>query len=457
MNDYLRRPAYTMFPTTHRSSSPRMHAVATTIMTLGLGLLMAQCGDADKQEATNEATGSPAALLGEAQQQKRVFQLPVLGFKAFNKGLPTSGTWIGYPLLADFNGDGRADFVASNREEDGYHVYEAGDQGWTPRFKDISRDLGYGPAIAGDVNGDSILDLVISAHLDGVRAYRNDGALLWTLVEPRVSQHELQLDVAFVDLDGDPHKDLVGIGHFKGGLNLWRGKGDGTYELVVDAKVPECGYMGRDVETGDLDGDGRDDILVGGNAGLKVLLRRGEGTTFEDVSKGLPVPSIGNTIYSVAILRLKPDGPVHISSAGLSDPDPRATTKHATFGIWRFDADTQEWIHVDKGSGPGVLANGPSREQNHRAMCFADLDRDGKEDMVLMTLEEGASVWLGDGEGSFRAVGRLDGLIGKNRVVAGDVNKDGWLDLAVTVPAGTDNPEDGGLRVFLNGEAVWKQ
>ena len=125
--------------------------------------------------------------------------------------------------------------------------------------------------------------------------------------------------------------------------------------------------------------------------------------------------------------------------------------------IWRFDADTQEWIHVDKGSGPGVLANGPSREQNHRAMCFADLDRDGKEDMVLMTLEEGASVWLGDGEGSFRAVGRLDGLIGKNRVVAGDVNKDGWLDLAVTVPAGKDNPEDGGLRVFLNGEAVWKQ
>jgi hypothetical protein len=90
-------------------------------------------------------------------------------------------------------------------------------------------------------------------------------------------------------------------------------------------------------------------------------------------------------------------------------------------------------------------------------LCFADLDRDGMQDMVLMTLEEGASVWLGDGEGSFRAVGRLDGLIGKNRVVAGDVNSDGWMDLGVTVPAGKDNPEDGGLRVFLNGEFVWKQ
>jgi hypothetical protein len=31
------------------------------------------------------------------------------------------------------------------------------------------------------------------------------------------------------------------------------------------------------------------------------------------------------------------------------------------------------------------------------------------------------------------------------------------MDLAVTVPAGKDNPEDGGLRVFLNGEFVWRQ
>ena len=457
MNDFPPRPRATRasFPQFHRAR--HMALARGTAIAFCLGFLLAQCGDGGGKEVAPEVPGSPASMLGEAPQPKRVFQLPVLGFKPFNKGLPTSGTWIGYPLLADFNRDGRADFVASNREEDGYHVYEAGDQGWTQRFKDISRDLGYGPAIAGDVNGDAISDLVISAHLDGVRAYRNDGAMLWSLVEPRVPHHELQLDIAFLDLDGDAHKDLVGIGHFKGGLNLWRGKGDGTYEQVADAKIPECGYMGRDVETGDLDGDGRDDILVGGNAGLKVLLRRGEGTAFEDVSKNLPVPSIGNTIYSVAILRLEPDGPVHVASAGLSDPDPRATTKHETFGIWRLDAEKQEWIHVDKGSGPGALSNGPSRTQNHRALCFADLDRDGMQDMVLMTLEEGASVWLGDGEGSFRAVGRLDGLIGKNRVVAGDVNSDGWMDLAVTVPAGKDNPEDGGLRVFLNGEFVWRQ
>lgn len=457
MNDSLPRNDRPLPSVSPRPDSRPTPVVPRPLTVLCLGFLLAQCGGEEKVATPKELLGSPAALLGEAPQPKRAFQLPVLGFKPFNKGLPSSGTWIGYPLLADFNGDGRADFVASNREEDGYHAYEAGDQGWTQRFKDISRDLGYGPAIAGDVNGDSILDLVVSAHTDGVRAYRNDGAMLWTLVEPRVAQHELQLDVAFVDLDGDPHKDLVGIGHFKGGLNLWRGKGDGTFELVADAKVPECGYMGRDVETGDLDGDGRDDILVGGNAGLKVLLRRGEGTVFEDVSKNLPVPSIGNTIYSVAILRLKPDGPVHIASAGLSDPDPRATTKHETFGIWRLDAEKKEWNHVDKGPGSGVLASGPSRQHNHRSFCFADLDRDGNQDMVLMTLEEGASVWLGDGEGMFRAVGRLDGLIGKNRVVAGDVNKDGWLDLAVTVPAGKDNPEDGGLRVFLNGESVWKQ
>src|SRR6185295_8752886 len=46
-----------------------------------------------------------------------------LPFIEFSEGLPTSGTWLGMPLLQDFNGDGLADLIASNREEDGFNAW----------------------------------------------------------------------------------------------------------------------------------------------------------------------------------------------------------------------------------------------------------------------------------------------------------------------------------------------
>src|SRR5688572_22703995 len=106
---------------------------------------------------------------------------PELAFVEHSDGLPQSGTWRGYPLLHDFNGDGRADLVASNREEDGYGVWMAPAKGpWMrsvdgPKkdFGGIPPDMAYGPARAADIDGDGRTDLLLSAHSDALRLYRN--------------------------------------------------------------------------------------------------------------------------------------------------------------------------------------------------------------------------------------------------------------------------------------------
>src|SRR6185436_9650502 len=146
-------------------------------------------------------------------------RFPELPLIEFSEGLPRSGTWLGYPLLFDFNHDGRADLIASNREEDGYNAWMAPEKGpWIRSIQGLDdRTMAYGPAAAADMNSDGVPDLVLSAHTDAVRIYLNDGAMVWKRSASAIENPYLILDVAIGNINGDALPDVVGIGHFKGG------------------------------------------------------------------------------------------------------------------------------------------------------------------------------------------------------------------------------------------------
>jgi hypothetical protein len=379
---------------------------------------------------------------------------PELKFVEHSEGLPAEGTWIGYPLLADFTGDGRADLVASNREEDGYNAWTSSEKGpWRRCIEGLARDMQYGPARAVDVNSDGKPDLVLSAHSDALRVYLNDGQMHWTLAPSKIENPFLMLDVAAGNIDGDQHVDIVGIAQFKGGFSVYLGDGNGGFRrlpessTIIDAKIPNIAYFGRKIELVDIDGDGLDDIVAATNLGAKVYLtRKGQPMHWDDISAGLPVPSIGNALYSVVPGHFTGGKSWEIAACMLSDPSsPRE--KRDTIGVYALSDDKKSWRQIDTGL---------ARDENYRDLRAGDLNGDGKLDLVAMSLESGCVIYLGDGHGGFTAKGRLPGVHGKGRVALGDIDGDGLLDIAIAVPADKGHPEGGGVRAFLNRPEIWK-
>lgn len=162
-----------------------------------------------------------------------------------------------------------------------------------------------GAAAVGDWNGDGKLDVVLFGQANtgpranpGVpetqrngqplaEAYLGRGDGTFTLVAQPGLQPLIDGSVRAADLDGDGKVDLVALGstgHPKdpdGGrfTRIYRGQGDGTFKVDETQRYarptgqPEtiAPMMSGDVAIGDLDGDGKLDLVMAGNAGQREL------------------------------------------------------------------------------------------------------------------------------------------------------------------------------------------
>lgn len=440
-----------------RRSVPTLGALG--VLSAGAaGLLLLAQGCSPTVETAPPAPVTPqggGALIPTTEAPKQPkYRHPELGFVEHSAGLPTSGTWIGYPLLFDFTGDGRADLVASNREEDGYSAWMAPEKGpWVRRIEGLPRDMAYGPARAADVNSDGKPDLILSAHTDALRVYLNDGQMNWSQAPGTIENPFLMLDVAPGNLDGDKNVDIVGLAHFKGGFGIYLGDGQGGFRRlpesaqILHTASPRSSFFGHDVQLVDIDGDGLDDIVAATNWGTKVYLtRKGEPMHWEEQSTGLPAPKIGNSLYSAEPGHFAGGKQWEIAVCMVADPG-QAMDQRNTIGVYAWNSEKKTWEQIDKG-----LARG----ENYRDLRAADLNGDGKLDLVAMSIESGGLVYLGDGKGGFTAKGRLPGIHGKGRVSMADIDADGLTDIVVSIPADKANPEAGGVRAFLNRAAIWK-
>lgn len=177
----------------------------------------------------------------------------------------TAGTMIADIKLADINNDGDHDLLLTHNGggpgTGDLSVFRNDGTGTLLTPPDIYPLTG-GPiaVLAGDLNGDAWLDVVVACRIDStVKVFINNGVdgLLNAPVTYPVGF--MPLWVVAADLDGDMHLDLAVANEDGTSIALLMNNGPGTFG---SAQMVPIGYSTGWISYGDIDGDGDIDLAV---------------------------------------------------------------------------------------------------------------------------------------------------------------------------------------------------
>jgi hypothetical protein len=182
--------------------------------------------------------------------------------------------------VADFNGDGKPDLVVLTSSVVNI-LLGNGDGSFQPR-----RTWGAGASpdsvTTGDFNGDGKLDAAVAGDKVGsptdsrVTVLLGDGAGSFSSSNDFTCGWGPEVVLAR-DMNGDGKLDLVTNNHRDQTLSVLPGNGDGTFRPKLDTPARVFFQM-QSMQVGDIDGDGKLDAAVGVPEGISVTLGRGDGT-----------------------------------------------------------------------------------------------------------------------------------------------------------------------------------
>lgn len=216
-------------------------------------------------------------------------------------------------------------------------------------------------------------------------------------------------DLQVADLNGDGALDLVTANNSGTGndLSILLGNNDGTFG---SASSIDTGDAPDTVALGDLNGDGRIDILVADlllDSG-KVYLGNGDGTFGSTTT----VP-LGDGALDLVLVDIDDDDDLDILSANLNGDNVS--------------------IHLGNGNGTFAVGQNFSAGDGPHSVEVADFDGDGNLDFVAVTRHSNeAVIRLGNGNGTFQASQAFDVSNWALDVAIGDYDGDGEYDLAVS-------------------------
>jgi Bacterial Ig-like domain (group 3)/FG-GAP-like repeat/HYDIN/CFA65/VesB-like, Ig-like domain/Abnormal spindle-like microcephaly-assoc'd, ASPM-SPD-2-Hydin len=331
-----------------------------------------------------------------------------------------AGTNPHYVAIGDFNGDHIPDLAVANFGSNDVSVLIGNGDGTFQAPVSYAAGPEPGVVAVGDFNGDGKLDIAAgntNNFMPGgsvsILLGNGDGTFQAAVNYSSSSPY----DMAVGDLNGDGKLDIVVANH-GAQVSVLLGNGDGTFQAAVNYAA---GSNPQGVAIGDFNGDGKKDLAVSNKVtnNLSILLGNGDGTFQTAVNY-----NVGTNPAGVVAGDFNADGKLDIAVTN-------SGSNNMSILIGNGDGTFQAAVNYATGGTPTSVA-------------ASDFNLDSRTDLVVTNQANSTvGVFLGNGDGTFQTATNYAAGTQSRIVAVADLNGDQLTDLAVA-------DISGGVSVLLN-------